>query len=131
MLSVLTVVAQAEGEAAGAGFGGLLGVVVAVVVIAGMWKLFTKAGKPGWAAIVPIYNTIVLLQIAGKPWWWILGLVIPVVNIVVAVLALHSLSKRFGHGVGFTLGLIFLAPVFVLILGFGDSQYRAPALSPG
>ena len=99
---------------------------VMVFYIAAMWKVFTKAGQPGWAAIVPIYNLVVMLQIAGKPVWWVLLFFIPVVNIIVAIMMWHAISTNFGHGVGFTVGLIFLAVIFIPILAWGDSQYLGP-----
>ena len=127
MLTILTILAQSEDGAAG-GFGAIIWLLVAILVIAGMWKVFTKAGKPGWAAIIPIYNTIVLLQIAGKPVWWFLLFFIPVVNIVIAVLVMIGVAKAFGKGTGFALGLLFLSPIFIPILGFSDAQYTgAPA----
>lgn len=94
--------------------------------IAAMWKVFTKAGQPGWAAIIPIYNMVVLCQIAGKPVWWVLLMFIPFVNIVVAVMVWHNVSLRFGHGVGFTLGLLFLGFIFIPVLAWGSSEYRRP-----
>jgi hypothetical protein len=86
--------------------------------------IFSKAGRPGWAAIIPIYSTLVLLWICGRPWWWILLLLIPILNIIILFIVMNDLSNAFGHGLGFTLGLIFLAPIFVLILAFGSSEYR-------
>jgi len=128
MLTILTILAQSEEAAAGGGFSSIIGLLVAVLVIAGMWKVFTKAGKPGWAAIIPIYNVVVLLQIAGKPLWWIVLLFIPIVNIVIAVMVMISVAKAFGKGTGFALGLLFLSPIFIPILGFSDAQYTgAPA----
>jgi hypothetical protein len=99
---------------------------IVIIEIAALWKVFEKAGHPGWAAIIPIYNAIVLIQIAGKPVWWILLYLIPVVNIVISVIVSHNISKNFGHGVGFTLGLIFLGGIFIPILAWGDSQYLGP-----
>jgi hypothetical protein len=96
---------------------------VIVLVIAGLWKTFTKAGKPGWAAIIPIYNLIVMIQIAGKPIWWIILYLIPFVNIVIAIMVTAAVSRNFGRGVGTTLGLIFLPMIFYPILGFGGAQY--------
>jgi hypothetical protein len=100
----------------------------AVVMIAAMWKVFTKAGKPGWAAIVPIYNIIVLLAIAGKPTWWIILFFIPIVSLVMAILTYVALAERFGKGGGFAVGLVFLSPIFFPILGFGSAQYQ-PAVA--
>ena len=97
--------------------------VVGILVIAGMWKVFTKAGKPGWAAIIPIYNLIVLLQIAGKPLWWIVLFCIPIVNFVVAVMVLINVAKAFGKGTGFAIGMLLLGPIFIPMLGFGSAQY--------
>ena len=83
-----------------------------------------KAGKPGWAAIIPIYNAIVLLEIANKPIWWILLFLIPCVGIVFYVLTLIDLSKFFGQSPAFSIGLLLLPFVFFPILGFGGAQYR-------
>jgi hypothetical protein len=110
--------------------GGLvfLWVVVAYVLYAlAYFGIFKKAGKPTWAAFVPIYNIIVLLEVVGRPIWWIVLLLIPLVNIIIIIIVFNDLSKSFGHGVGFTVGLIFLSWIFMLILGFGSSQYRGPA----
>jgi len=103
---------------------------VVIFLIASVWTVFTKAGKPGWAAIIPIYNLIVLLEIVGKPWWWILLMLIPVVNIVILILVYHNLSLSFGEGVGFTIGLILLGFIFLPILAFGNSKYIGPAGIP-
>ncbi|MBC8160198.1 MAG: signal peptidase I [Roseiflexaceae bacterium] len=105
----------------------MFGLLVAVLVIAGMWKLFTKAGKPGWAAIIPIYNIVVLLQIAGKPLWWIVLLFIPFVNFIAIIMIWAAVAKSFGKGIGFTLGLVFLSPIFVPVLGFGGANYVGSA----
>ena len=96
---------------------------IAVLMVASMWKVFVKAGKPGWAALIPIYNFVVLLEIAGKPVWWIVLFFIPVVNFIVIILFSISLAKKFGKGVGYGLGLAFLGVVFYPMLGFGDSRY--------
>jgi hypothetical protein len=101
-----------------------------VLMIAAGWKVFTKAQKPGWAIIVPIYNIIVMLEIVGKPWWWLLLMLIPFVNIVFAIWMLNLLSKSYGHGVGFTIGMLFLSFIFLPILGFGESKYLGPAGQP-
>lgn len=98
-----------------------------VLMIASMWTIFTKAGKPGWACIIPIYNIIVLLEIVGKPWWWLILMLIPLINIVFAIWMINLLSKSYGHGVGFTLGILFLSLIFLPILAFGSSKYAGPA----
>lgn len=102
-------------------------VAIWLVCIIGIWKVYTKAGKPGWAAIIPIYNIIVLLEIIGKPVWWFLLLLVPCVNIVFLVWMYNLLAKSFGKSEGFTVGLILLNPIFMLILGFGDAVYLGPA----
>ena len=109
----------------------LLWVAIVVLLIASVWKVFTKAGKPGWAAIVPIYNIIVLLQIAGKPVWWIILMFIPLVNLVIVILTYAGVAKNFGKGVGFALGLIFLSPIFFPILAWSDAQYQPQAQAAG
>ena len=95
-----------------------------VFVIAAMWRAFEKAGQPGWAAIVPIYNLIVMLRLAAKPWWWIFLLLIPVVNIIFALMMHAAIARNFGHGIGFALGLFFLGFIFWPILGFGDDRFQ-------
>ena len=108
--------------------GGIVYFVIIIFILVAYWKIFEKAGKPGWAAIIPIYNIIILLEIVGKPWWWLILMLIPNVNIVVAIIVLHRLSLSFGNGVGFTLGLLFLGIIFFPILGFGSAKYQgAPA----
>ena len=91
------------------------------------WRIFEKAGKPGWAAIIPIYNVIVLLEIVGRPVWWVLLLFIPVVNIVIGFLLALDLSRSFGHDLAFALGLFFLGFIFYPVLAFGGDTYRGPA----
>lgn len=97
--------------------------------IAAMWKIFTKAGYPGWHSIVPFLSTYTLCRIAGRPgWWWVL-MFIPCVGTVVAIIVWLDLAKAFGKEVGFGLGLVFLSPIFIPILGFGSSEYSP--YSPG
>jgi hypothetical protein len=111
-------------------FGGLFGIVmvaVFAVMIASMWKVFVKAGQPGWAALVPVYNLVTLLKITGKPLWWLALFCVPFANFVVIVLIMINLAKSFGKGTGFGLGLLFLGVVFFPILAFGDARYQGPA----
>ncbi len=91
------------------------------------WRIFEKAGKPGWATLIPIYNTLVLLQIVGKPWWWLLLFLIPGVNIIFLIWMTNLLSLSFGKGAGFTLGLLFLSFIFYPILAFSNAEYQGPA----
>ena len=103
-------------------------VAYTVAVIASWWMIFGKAGEAGWKSLIPIYNFIVLLKIVGREWWWVLLVLIPLVNVIVLIIVALDLAKAFGRGTGFGLGLIFLTPIFSLILGFGSDTYeRAPA----
>jgi len=101
----------------------IFSIMVAVVEIVGAWYMFQKAGEPGWAAIIPIYNYLIAIKIAGKPWWYILLMLIPIVNLVIYILILNGLSKNFGKGTGFTVGLFFFRFIFIPILGFGNAVY--------
>jgi hypothetical protein len=116
-------------------FGGafmLFWLALVVLFIASAWKVFAKAGQPGWAAIIPIYNIVVLLQIVGRPIWWLLLFCIPLVNFVIAILVYVDLAKSFGQSTGFAIGLLLLAPIFWPILGFGGARYIGPAaVQPG
>ena len=113
-------------EEAGGGIGGFIGLAIIVLALVGMWKVFVKAGKPGWAAIIPIYNIIVLLQITGKPIWWIILMIIPVVGFIIAIIVMIALAKSFGKGVGYGIGLAILGFIFIPMLGFDDSKYLGP-----
>lgn len=96
-----------------------------VLAVAGIWKTFEKAGQPGWGAIIPIYNIYLMTQIAQKPGWWTIMFFIPLVNIIFAIMLFHEIAKRFGQGIGFTIGLLLLSFVFFPILGFGEATYQA------
>lgn len=103
---------------------GIIALGVIILMIVAVWKVFTKAGEPGWASLIPFYNIIVYLRIAGKPLWWIILFIIPVVNIIVALFASLGLAKNFGKGTGFGIGLWLLTPIFIIILGFDSSTYQ-------
>jgi hypothetical protein len=109
------------------GAGGWFGILITLIVLVAYWRIFEKAGEAGWQAIIPIWNVLVFLKIIGRPWWWILLMLIPFVNIIVGVITFHDLAMSFGHGWGFTLGLLFLPFIFFLILGFGGDKYLGPA----
>ena len=124
--------AQADGGGGGGAIGGILSLVwlaLAILIIAGVWKTFEKAGQPGWGSIIPIYNIVLVLKIAGKPLWWILLLLIPFIGIVIAILVTIEVAKNFGKGTGFGLGLAFLGFIFYPILGFGDAKYQPSSSS--
>ena len=115
-------------NAGGAALGVMMFVYLAlfVVTVIGLWKVFEKAGKPGWAAIIPIYNIIVLLEIVGKPACWIILFLIPIVGFVMWIIVANQLSLSFGQGIGMTIILIFLSFVGFMVLGFGSAQYVGP-----
>ena len=116
---------------------------IAILVIVAMWKIFQKAGEPGWKAIIPFYNSYTMYKIVwDTKFFWInfgLGVLTGIINFlpplaflsyiisiaafVIEVMLLNKLAKSFGHGTGFTIGLIFLPYVFLLILGFGSDEF--------
>ncbi len=100
---------------------------IIVAVIAGWWKIFTKAGEAGWKSIIPIYNFIVILKIVGRDWWWVILMLIPIVNFIILIIVSLDLAKSFGRGTGFGIGLAFLSFIFAPILGFGSDTYKGPA----
>ena len=122
-----TVAQTSDAGAAGGMMFMVVWLAIIVLVIAGLWKVFTKAGQPGWAAIVPIYNIYVMCKIAGRPGWWLVLLFIPVVNLIVSAIVSVDTAKAFGKGTGFGIGLWLLGVIFYPILGFGSAQYQGPA----
>ena len=98
-------------------------VALAVLNIAACWRIFTKAGEPGWTVLVPIYGSVKLLQISGRSGWWALAFLVPVFNIFPMVRLAFDLARVFGRGTGFALGLLFLPPIFTPLLAFGNAQY--------
>ena len=99
-------------------------IAIAVLMIVANWKIFTKAGRPGWASIVPFYNLYVEFEIAGMNGWLFLLLLVPIANIVILIMLYIKLAQVFGKDAGFTIGLIFLNMIFLLILAFGSAQYQ-------
>jgi len=133
---------DAAGAAAATGILAFMGIIwlimIAIIIleIAGLWKIFTKAGKPGWAAIVPIYNIYILLEVVGRPIWWLALLLLAFIPFIgsICVLAVMfiiywDLAKSFGKELGYAIGLTLLGPVFVPMLGFGSAQYIGPMAS--
>ncbi len=96
---------------------------VIILMVVGMWKMFEKANQPGWGAIIPIYNLILLLKVSGKPLWWLILMLIPFISIIPGVLIPVGVAKNFGKGGSFSVGLIFLPFIFYPILGFGSAEY--------
>lgn len=100
---------------------------ILVVFCIGCWKMVAKAGMPGILGLIPIVNLFVLPIVGGKPWWWAFMLFIPIVGqLLYMILVSLSIAERFGRGIGTVLGLIFLTPIFVCILGFGDAEWSPP-----
>jgi len=140
-IPIASLLAQASGNGEAALAAGLVAffaafafvfIAIGLVMLIGMWKVFTKAGQPGWAVLIPVYNFILLLRIAGLAWYWVFTPLIILIPILGAIAYLvwvvwvhHRISTRFGQGVGFTIGLTLLGPIFWLILGFGSSKYLA------
>jgi hypothetical protein len=105
----------------------VISLALVAAVMAGVWKVFVKAGKPGWGCLVPIYNIILILEMAGKPMWWIVLLLIPLVSLIVAVLVNIEIAKKFGQSTGFGVGLALLPFIFYPMLGFGSARYQGGA----
>lgn len=123
--------AAAQAAMAGIGTGVMIAyLVILALTVIGMWKVFDKAGEPGWAAIIPIYNLWVLLKVAGKPGWWIILMFIPFVNFLVLIPVSLGVAARFGKGAGFGIGLWLLPFIFYPMLGFSDARAgAAPAMA--
>lgn len=105
----------------------LIMLIIDLLIIIGGWKLFTKAGQPGWGIIIPIYNVYLVCKIVGRSGWWVLLIFIPFVSIVVLVVLALDLAKSFGQGVGMGIGIAILPFIFIPVLGFGDAQYQGPS----
>jgi hypothetical protein len=102
----------------------VLCVAIAIPMWAGWWAVFAKAGRPGWLALIPIGNLMVLLDVAGRPLWWVLLLLfVPVGNSIILIIVGIDIAQRFGKGIGFGVCLGVLPFIFYPILGFGSAQY--------
>ncbi len=106
-----------------------LALLLFILIFVGIWKMFEKANQPGWAIIIPIYNIYILCKIVGRPWWWVVLMWIPLVNVVLAIILMVDLAKSFSHGIGFAVGLVLLPSIFMCILGFDHSEYQGPSAS--
>ena len=116
-------------SAAMAGAGAVIIIIylaLIVFLICAACKVFVKAGQPGWGAIIPIYNVYLLCKIAGRPGWWVILYIIPIVNIFISLIVSLDVAKSFAKGPGFGIGLWILGVIFVPILGFGPAQYVGP-----
>lgn len=134
LLSIRVLVAQEPGYTPPAGEVSpvplIISLLIGLLMIVAMWKVFTKAGQPGWASIIPIYNLYIWCKIVGRPWWWILLMLIPFVNFIILIILCIDTAKSFGKGAGFGIGLALLGIIFWPILGFGSAQYQGAAATP-
>jgi len=105
----------------------LILIIPVLIIVLPTWFFYKKAGKPGWASIVPFYSTLIWLKIIGKPWYWLILFLIPYVNLIFLIWATNLTSKSYGKEQGFAFGLIFLPLIFYPILAFGSSKYDGPA----
>ena len=125
MLSLL-----AQESSSGGAAGGLVGLVLyigfIVLILASMWKIFAKMTQPGWYGIIPIFNYCVIAKQSGKDWWWGLLPLLPCIGIIFLIILWNELSKLFGKGVGYTIGIIFLPFIFLPMLAFGSAEYQGP-----
>ena len=103
----------------------LIEIAIGILMIISLWKLYERAGYPGWASIIPIYNAYIMVKIAGRPGWWWLLFLIPLVNIVIAIIVTIDFAKHFGKDTGFALGMVFLGFIFYPILAFSNAEYVA------
>jgi Family of unknown function (DUF5684) len=104
----------------------LIYLVALAAYVIGTWTVFSKANQPGWAAIIPFYNVWVLLKVVGRPGWWLILYLIPLVNLVIHIIVSLDLAKSFSKTTGFAIGLIILPFIFLPILGLGSATYAGP-----
>jgi hypothetical protein len=102
----------------------ILLIILLVLFIASFWRIYEKAGEPGWASIVPIYNIIVWMRIINKPWWWLLLFIIPLVGIIFSIWATNLLMKKFGKDELWTVGAIFIPFIIYPMLAWGNAEYQ-------
>lgn len=105
------------------GFMFLIWTLVCLLMLVSMWKIFVKAGKAGWLALVPICNIVTMLEIAGMPTWYIFLMFIPIVNLIIGLMMLVNLAKAFNKSTGFLLGMVLLPVIFYPVLAFDKSKY--------
>lgn len=137
MTNLITLAQQQQGGGGGA-VGAIVGLIFVIfwlallaLIIVGAWKMYAKAGQPGWSAIVPIYNVYIWTKIVGRPWWWMLLCFIPVVNIVFTIILSLDMAKSFGKSALFGVGIALLGGIFIPILGFNSDKYVGPAAAGG
>jgi hypothetical protein len=102
----------------------IVAVAAFILIIAGWWRIFTKAGHPGWGVLIPVYNIYLTCKTARKPGWWVILLLIPIVNIVMAFIVFIAIAKAFGKVGAFGVGMVLFPIIFVPVLGFGGATYQ-------
>ncbi|MEZ3508033.1 MAG: hypothetical protein K1W10_13995 [Lachnospiraceae bacterium] len=100
--------------------------IVSIISLVGLWKIFVKAGKPGWGAIIPIYNMYCLFEMSFGTGWLFLLCFVPCVNAVMMIIMWIKLAQAFGKGAGYGVGILLVPFIFLPMLGFGDAQYVGP-----
>ena len=118
------------GIAAVGGIVMLISAALSILMLVSMWKVFKKCGKPGWAVFVPIYNTYVMCEIAGKPWWYLLLFFVPFANIYAMFVLYDGMAKKLGKSTGFTIGMMLLPMIFFPILAFSKSAVAEEYVEP-
>lgn len=108
----------------------IVGLAIVAFLIVSYWRLYTKAGQPGWAALIPFYNVYVLIKLVGRPGWWLAMFFVPLANIVFAIMLMVDLAKAFGKGGGYAVLLILLPYIGIPILAFGQARYVGPVADP-
>lgn len=101
--------------------------ILGVISVVSMWRIFTKAHQPGWAAVVPVYNLYILTQVAGRSGWWVVWLLIPGINIIAAIFLANDLAKSFGQGIGMAVLIILVSVIGLPTLAFGPYEYQGPS----
>ena len=109
-------------------FSTLFNLTLVGVFCAGIWRVYAKAGLPGWGGLIPVYNLVLWMRLGGKPGWWAIWLFVPFLNLVIYTIVTFEVAKNFGKGVAYTLGLLLVPPVFYATLGLGSAQYNATLL---
>lgn len=103
----------------------VVSLILMVIILAATWEIFIKAGQPGWASIIPIYNMVVMLKVVKKPTWWVILIFVPIGNFIIGLVVHYELAKVFGKGFGYTLGLIILPFIFYPMLASRNAIYNA------
>jgi hypothetical protein len=112
-----------SGSVVAALVGQIINLAIVVLILASLWQIFVKMGEDGWKSIIPIYNYVVLLQVVGRPVWWVILFFVPIANLVVLFLVWKDVAEGFGKGTGYAVGMLFLSFIFLPMLAFGDAQW--------